>query len=307
MVRKNRSYRFLHVSLALLVLTLLVLLWVMTSHGSGPSADELAGKKHRLTVLTWNTAKLGNYKKPDKNDVLKYLSSQDADIICLQEADVYKSERYLTLAEVKQALSQKYPYSYLDFSVYDKRHQFGTMVWSKYPIRNKKSLPYEAKTANLSNRCDIIVGKDTIRLINNHLESYSFTAKDLEEAETQRNYKGVKSSAQKLEEKWERALPLRNAQARIVRTEILNSPYPVIVVGDFNSIPLSYAYWHISRGLHDAFTETSWFHWGATCEKRHIGVRIDYILSSPSLVPVNCSIPHPAGSDHWPVVATLAW
>ncbi|MBQ7631867.1 MAG: endonuclease/exonuclease/phosphatase family protein [Paludibacteraceae bacterium] len=289
------------------MLTLLGLVWVMTSHGSAPSEEELAGKKHRLTVLTWNTARLGDYKKPDRNDVLNYLSSQDADILCLQEVDVYKNDRYLTLAEVKQVLSAKYPYSYLDFSVYNSRHQFGTMVWSKYPLVHKKSLPYEAKTANLSNRCDVVIGQDTIRLFNNHLQSYSFTPKDLEEAETQRNYQGVRSSAQKLEQKWERALPLRNAQARIVRTEIQDSPYPVIVVGDFNSIPLSYTYWHISRGLLDAFAETSWFRWGTTCEKRHIGLRIDYILSSPSLVPISCSVPHPSGSDHWPVVATLAW
>ena len=307
MAKKKRTYRFLHVLLALTVLTLLALVWVMTSHGSAPSEAELAGKHHRLTILTWNTARFGGLKNPSRNDVLKYLASQDADVICLQEAEVYKDDRHLTLTEVKQVLSKKYPYSYLDFSLYDSRHQFGTMVWSKYPLINKKSLQYEAKTVNLSNRCDIVVGKDTIRLINNHLESYSFTPKDLEEAQKQRNYQGVRSSAQKLEQKWERALPLRNAQARIVRAEVQASPYPVIVVGDFNSLPINYAYRHIRRGLHDAFVETSWFRWGATCEKRHIGMRIVYILSSPSLQPIRCTIPHPAGSDHWPVVASLAW
>ena len=98
---------------------------------------------------------MGEFKKPAQNEVLHYLCAQDADIICLQEVDVYKDARYLTLPEVKQALSTKYPYSYLDFSVYNSRHQYGTMVWSKYPLIHKQSIHYESR-GNLSNRCDVV-------------------------------------------------------------------------------------------------------------------------------------------------------
>ena len=247
-----------------------------------------------ITILTWNTCRMGDFKKPDQNEVLQYLVSQDADIICLQEVDVYKSDRYLTLPEVKKVLSAKYTYSYLDFSIYDKRHQFGTMVWSKYPLIHKQSIHYET-LGNLSNRCDVVVGKDTFRLFNNHLESYSFTPSDLKELE-------------RVEQKVKRAAPLRNEQARVVRKEIDASPYPVIVVGDFNSIPLSYTYWHISRGLKDAWWSTHpiW-EWGATYEYKGIGVRIDYILSSPSLTPTSCFISPASGSDHKPLIATLEW
>lgn len=248
-----------------------------------------------ITVLTWNTHRMGNFQKPEKNEVLHHLMQQDADVICLQEVDVYKSARYLTLPEVKQVLGKKYPYSYLDFSVYNRWHQFGTMVWSKYPLVNKQSIHFETK-GNLSNRCDIVVGKDTFRLFNNHLESYSFKASDLEDVEM-------------LREKWERALPLRNLQAQVVRKEIDASPYPVIVVGDFNSIPISYVYWHISSGLHDAWWETHHFwEWGATCEHRGYGVRIDYIFCSDPLKPIRCTIDNKAsGSDHKPLTATLEW
>ena len=244
-----------------------------------------------LTVLTWNTYRLGNFKKPAQNKVLQYLLSQDADVICLQEVDIYKNNQYLTLAEVKQVLGKKYRYSYLDFAVYNQRHQFGTMVWSRYPLIHKKSIHYETR-GNLSNRCDIVVDKDTIRLFNNHLESYSFTSKDLDDVDL-------------LRAKWKRAVPLRNKQAQVVRKEIEDSPYPVIVLGDFNSIALSFAYLHISQGLHDAWRELHPWSWGATCEHRGIGLRIDYILCSDPLVPVKCTIPNASGSDHKPVVATL--
>jgi endonuclease/exonuclease/phosphatase family metal-dependent hydrolase len=257
-----------------------------------------------ITVLTWNTGRMGQFAKPEKNEVLQYLVSQDADVICLQEVDVYKDAKFLTLADVKKVLSKKYPYSYLDFVVYNQRHQYGTMVWSKYPLINKNSIHYETR-GNMSNRCDIVLGHDTIRLINNHLESYNFTADDLEDVETKRNYEGFLSSFKRLFIKWRRAIPLRDAQARVIRTEIDDSPYPVIVVGDFNAFEWNYAYRHIRGELHDAWRELHPWQWGATCEHRGWGARIDYILSSESLQPTRCVIPDAKGSDHKPVVATL--
>lgn len=259
-----------------------------------------------ISVLTWNTYQMGHYKKPDQNEVLQYLMEQDADVICLQEVEVFKSDRYLTLPEVRQTLGEKYPYSYIDFARYDSWHQFGLMVWSKYPLINKMTLPFEGG-GNLSDRCDIVVGKDTFRLINNHLVSYSFTSKDLEEFDQKHNYEGLKATYYRLKEKWSRAIPRRNEQARVVRKEIEASPYPVIVVGDFNSIELSYAYWHISSGLHDAWRSLHPFSYGATCEHRGVGVRIDYIFCSDPLKPVSCSVTKRSGSDHKPVVATLEW
>ncbi len=246
-----------------------------------------------ITVLTWNTGRMGEFKKPEKNEVIQYLMCQDADVICLQEVDVYKDAQFLTLPDVRQTLSKKYPYSYIDFSVYNKRHQYGTMVWAKYPLINKQSIHYETQ-GNLSNRCDMVVGKDTLRIINNHLESYKLESEDLKDVD-------------RIEAKWKRAIPLRNAQARVVRREIEASPYPVIVVGDFNSVALSFAYWHISAGLHDAWNETHFWEWGATYEYKGIGLRIDYILCSDPLKPVACEVKETTGSDHKPVVATLVW
>ena len=257
-----------------------------------PSFQGRAGE--RISVLTWNTGRMGGFAKPEKNEVLQYLLSQDADVICLQEVDVYKNAEFLTLPDVRKALSTKYPYSYLDFSVYNKRHQYGTMVWAKYPLINKQSIHYET-SGNLSNRCDIVVGRDTLRLINNHLESYKLQSEDL-------------SDVNKIEEKWRRALPLRNAQARVVRREIEASPYPAVVVGDFNAPAWSYTYWHISSGLNDAWTATHHF-WemGSTYSYKGMGVRIDYILCSDPLRPVSCEVKETTGSDHKPVVATLEW
>ena len=290
---KKRRHIVRHLLFIALLIAAVVCLRPLLSHHSPPSAAAQARMPHRLTVMTWNTGRMGGFVKPDKNEVLQYLLKQDADIVCLQEVDVYKDAKYLTLDDVKNTLRTKYRYSYIDFSVYNKRHQYGTMVWSRYPLINKQSIRYESK-GNLSNQCDIVVGSDTIRLINNHLESYKFTSADLEDMEHMRA-------------KWEHATPLRNRQARVVREMIDSSPYPVIVTGDFNAIPLSFTSRHISKNLHDAWLETSWFKWGVTCEKRGIGIRIDYILSSDPLIPLSCSVKETTGSDHRPVEALLAW
>ena len=305
-MKKHKRHILRHLLVFLLLLAAGGFVWFMLSHGVAPSEEELESRPHRVRILTWNTERMGRFRKPEKNEVLHFLMNQDADIICLQEVDVYKSDEFLTLPEVKQILGKKYAYSYLDFAVYDQRHQFGTMVWSRYPLINKQSIHYETR-GNMSNRCDVVIGTDTIRLFNNHLESYYFTAEDLADVDTLRNYQGLRQSAKRLEEKWQRATPLRNAQARIIHDEVKQSPYPVIVTGDFNSLPLSYVYRRISRGLHDAWTETSFGKWGATCEKRGIGIRIDYILCSDPLLPISCQIPSTTASDHRPLVATLAW
>lgn len=300
----RRPHIFRHLLLLILLVVVVVCMRPLLSHGSGPGEAELAQRPNRLTVLTWNTHQMGQFRKPIHNEVLRYLTQQDADIICLQEVDVYKTPEFLTLAEVKKTLGQKYPYSYIDFAVYNRRRQFGNMVWSKYPLINKHTVEYEIR-ANLSSRCDVVINDDTLRLIVNHLESNRFDSKDL--SSNSLDYGHLRQSAHSMGQKWGAASCRRHEQARIVRHEVKSSPYPVIVVGDFNDIALSYTYHIIAKGLHDAWLETGWFQWGATCEKMGVGLRIDYILSDSSIKPVSCQVPHVSGSDHYPVVATLAW
>ena len=105
---------------ALVLLVPIVLVGVLAalllfSHGS--PTDEY---EHHLSLLTYNTHQMGQYEKAYQNRVIRYLQRQDADIICLQEVDVYKNDKYLTLPELRKAL-EKYPYTYFDFKIYNKR------------------------------------------------------------------------------------------------------------------------------------------------------------------------------------------
>ncbi len=238
---------------------------LLFSHGS--PKDNYA---HHLSVLTYNTHQMGMYEKAHQNRVIRYLQRQDADIICLQEVDVYKNEKYLTLPELRKAL-EKYPYTYFDFKIYNKRHQYGLAVFSKYPLSNKNTVRYSSR-GNISDYCDVAVGKDTFRLFNNHLESNRLEIKDLPDSIES---SALVESAQRISDKLESARKIRQLQAEAIRAEISKSPYPVIVAGDFNTPPVSFSYIKI-RGcdLRDCFLATSWCEWGATFSRRHIGLRI---------------------------------
>ena len=254
-----------------------------------------------LKVLTYNTHALCMGNKQQAQQMLAYLNEQEADILCLQEVSVYKNEKRMTLTQLRQAMSQ-YPYTYYDFKRYNSRRQFGNVVFSRYPLIHKQTIPYESKN-NISSQCDVIVKKDTLRLIVNHLESFRLKKEDWQlDSLTVDHFKHST-----LNQKLRSASTLRREQAKVVKTAINQSPYPVIAVGDFNSLPLSYVYLKLKAGMRDCFLEGSFGKLGNTYKKGPLGIRIDYILCSRNMTPIKCEVDRVKYSDHFPVCATIGW
>ena len=88
-----------------------------------------------------------------------------------------------------------------------------------------------------------------------------------------------------------------------IREAIDNSPYPVIVAGDFNAVPNSYEYYTIGRNLTDAFVavgrgSSTSFH------DYKFPIRIDYIFTSKEIKPLRYRVDRSVKlSDHFPVIA----
>ena len=120
----------------------------------------------------------------------------------------------------------------------------GLNYWSNY----NGSMVYEIK-----------IGKDTVLLINNHLESNKLTREDkvvYEDMLKDPKAGKVKSGVRQLVNKLAEASAIRSAQARTIAQEIAHSPYPsVIVCGDFNDMPSSYTYRAMKGDLHDGFKD----------------------------------------------------
>jgi len=277
----------------ILIVLMLVTLWLlacMVSHRYRDISHSPCSHNDSLTIVTFNTQRMGNFVKAKDNAVVHYLQSVGADILCLQETEVYKDNTYLTLEELKQALSQ-YPYTYFDFKVYNSRRQYGNMVFSKYPLINKHTIHY-ASRGNITSCCDVVVRNDTLRLMVNHLESHHLTMQE------QRNT---------LIDKIEAASKIRWRQAWRVKKAMLRSKYPLLVVGDFNAIPVGPTYQCLRLGMRDCFLETSRGELGFTYMRRWLGVRIDYVLCSYDLFPYRCVVEHVEASDHYPIVASIEW
>ena len=283
----------------MLSLLLIWALYSLVSHCIRPPKETY---DHTLKVMTYNThAMMIGEKLAEKKKMLQYLNNQGADIVCLQEVLVYKNPSRLTLPALREAMSN-YPYTYYDFKRYNSHRQFGNVVFSRYPLTNKNTIRYESQS-NISSQCDVQVGDQTIRLIVNHLESYGLVREDLQFDTL--SMAEIKNSS--LVQKLQHAGKLRHQQAREVKRSIRQSPYPVVVVGDFNAIPLSYVYWKVKLGLRDCFLESSFGQLGNTIKKGPLGIRIDYILCSRKMTPIKCEVDRVRYSDHFPVCATIGW
>ena len=103
-----------------------------------------------------------------------------------------------------------------------------------------------------------------------------------------------------------RAFKKRAAQALAISSHISDSPYPVLLCGDFNDTPISYSYSEIIRNnLQDAFLES-----GIGLGMTYIGAfpsfRIDYILHSKSIISKRFrTMSSNTLSDHYPLICEI--
>ena len=97
---------------------------------------------------------------------------------------------------------------------------------------------------------------------------------------------------------------LRSRQVDELSAHINSSPYPVIICGDFNDPPYSYAYSRISQYLQDTFLEKG-KGFGISYNGSFIPYRIDYILHSNYFECLKYSMVRKKLSDHYPIVVTL--
>lgn len=210
----------------------------------------------------------------------------DEDIICLQEVGDYASD-----------LIKKNFKSYFI-------HKFskGAVILSKHKIVKKGQIEFGTKT----NSClwaDVAIGYDTLRVYSIHLQSNRITdaTKDMLNAN---NFDQDKA--------WESLLGIlrryryhhkaRSIQATTVKEHITLSPYPVLVCGDFNDVPMSYTYERIREGLVDAYRSKG-AGYGSTFNGKIPFLRIDYILAHPALKVSKFNVIRENYSDHFPIAA----
>jgi len=257
-----------------------------------------------LTVLTFNVMNMDFVKGPYEdglNPVVKYISETDADVVCMQETGEKFIRDYSNDPNVKKALRA---YPYMKSGAWEGR--YSVVCLSKYPVLRCRRIEYESQS-NSSYLYDIKVNGQRIRIINNHLESNKLNPKEKDEYTqliTRRESKELTTVAEMLGSKVGNATSIRASQAVVVAKEIRNSPYQVVVCGDFNDVPGSYVYRTISKGMTDCWIDKG-SGWGNTFHENLFLFRIDYILHSKNIETVTIKRDKVRISDHYPLLATL--
>ena len=217
-----------------------------------------------LRIMSWNVEHfdiLEHKTHPQvKQDMLNLVKEYQPDIACFQEmvgSDSIPNAINYIPQMMNQMLLQNYHYTYNRKIDFDGNHHFGIITLSKYPIINKQTIsfyPYDYNS--IFQYSDIVKETDTFRVFNIHLQSLKFTATNLKFIDNPelKSEEDVEQS-KKLIYKLKIGFLKRKIQSERIKEEMEKSPYPVIVCGDFNDVPNSYAYRTIGKGLQNAFAE----------------------------------------------------
>ena len=258
-----------------------------------------------IKVLSYNVCQYGgNYKYEEGFDtVFNYLKRQQADIVCVQE-DVDTWRRY-----VMQRYKKLYPYNDTIIFRNNSEGANGVGIHTRYPIIRKERIAYKS-LANGSVAYFLQVGKDTLLVINNHLEGTHLSKEDRDNYARMLRGKmkrdTLKDESLHLLDKLAVSASKRAPQADAVHAYIeSHRQYPIIVCGDFNDNPISYSRRTIAQGLTDCFAETG-KGIGLSYNQKGFYVRIDHILCSEHFEPENCEIDNRMdASDHYPIICWL--
>ncbi len=206
---------------------------------------------------------LRNQNPKASAQMLNWLAEHPAEIKCLQEFyHLESSKEFHTIDILTKTQKPKYQYFVRsERALRDKHGFFGTIILTKYPILRggnvfEGRLPHQTPIF-----ADVLLpNKDTMRVINAHLQSMNIDDKDNRNTIFQKIWKGFSP---------------RTNQIHLLADFIKKSPYPILLCTDLNDLPYSYAYYRLSNSLQNAF-EMRGSGFGATFNSIIPIVRIDH-------------------------------
>jgi len=276
------------------------------------SSFTMQKKTGTIRVMSWNVEQFNILHHKDHPEVKKkmfdLINEYDPDIACFQEVvagDKKKGINYFP--DIQKALRfVDYFYSYSIRDDFDKDHHFGRIIFSKLPIINKQTVVNYPNDYNATFQyIDVLSGNDTIRVFNIHLQSLKFTQSNLSYLDNASiNNDSNITESKSIISKIKTGFIKRSIQANFIKDELDHSPYPVILCGDFNDVPNSYAYETIGAGLQNAFVEKG-FGIARTFSTISPTLRIDNIFADKDFIITQFTRVKKLLSDHFPIIADL--
>jgi Metal-dependent hydrolase len=257
---------------------------------------EQEGVSFRLA--SYNVCNFQGYGNKDRQstmqEIYRTLVAENVDIVCMQEFYFADSTQVFDIFSA-------YPYHYLRPQKSGVDRYFGNAVFSKYPIQNHGFISLSSSGRHVL-YADFMLHGRSFRVYTTHLESNKISLTALAD----RLYKHPDASEEVLaaHRRIRDAFRGRALQVDHLSHELSKTTIPFILCGDFNDTPVSYAYHHIQRQLHDSFREAG-HGFGATFRYLWPSLRIDYIFYGDAFRAYSHSSPRLPYSDHYPVIADL--
>ncbi len=283
--------------------------WTNSFQFKGNTTKDDTKLERPIKIMSYNTRMFDFYNhsgmKGAPDEIFKFIINENPDVICFQEyfTSLRKPEYSPT-----QIIARFRHYGYRHVEYLKSRTGntgYGLATFSKFPVIDKGSIRFK-NSNNQTIYTDINVNGKFVRIFNNHLESIGFKDGELSVLDTldfrisESQRRGLRNISKKLN----RAFATRSIQADAITRHIANSPYPVIVCGDFNDTPVSYVYRTMRSELKDAFKEAG-SGFGGTYNGRLPSFRIDYIFHSPQFKSYNFERLKLEYSDHFPIITTI--
>ena len=257
------------------------------------STDEKADAKSGIKFASYNVARFsGETTGFIALDILSEMKRQKVDIVCFQEYNDFSGDK-------------KNSDAYKDYFTYSAFGNNDMVVYSRYPIVNKKNIDFE-QTNNSAMWVEVNVNDNIYRIYNVHLETTGINSA-LHKASKLAN-KGVDVQGNALVNAiyggYTIGMIARSGQANMLAMDMRESEAPVIVCGDFNDVPYSYVYNTMLGDKIDGFKECgSGFMYTYRGGKK---VRIDYIFHDKGLEGISYYKKELSYSDHYPVFMRIA-
>jgi endonuclease/exonuclease/phosphatase family metal-dependent hydrolase len=267
-----------------------------------------------LRILHWNVRSWDNFPDSKGNetgylpDMMALLKKRNADVLCFEEyADIKNMHDSNSITSTIMKMGYLH-YVFAETKPDDDENSRGVIIFSKYPIIQSDTFNY-GKNAQAEHLIyvDIKSGGKTFRIFTTHLQSVRFGYSDYESLKRLKRardpgYHDSRTIVSKLKAGYQ----YRYMQAQLVKQKIAESPYPVVITGDFNDVPNSNTYFVIKGNLQDAFLQKGFFI-GRTFRYISPTLRIDYILADKIFKVNQFQVIHVPYSDHYPIEADLQW
>ncbi len=274
---------------------------------------KIAKLPNSIRVMSWNVEHfdiLEHKTHPErKKEMLDLINKYSPDVACFQEmvgGDIDSTAINYVPRIAKDLNYQNYYYSYDKRDDFDGKHHYGIITFSRFPIIQKYTYsPPELNYNSIFQSIDVATDNDTFRVFNIHLQSLKFSdvSRQYIEDPTMKGEIDIEKS-KNIISKFKTGFAKRKLQSERVKKSMNESPYKVIVCGDFNDVPNSYAYNTIGKGLKNAYAEKG-TGIGRTFSSISPTLRIDNIFVDNKMMVEQFVRIKKKLSDHFPIIADV--